>query len=119
MTITPEQAAWFAESFGQLADNVEQMQFEYGLDLDGNNSVDRYAKASGISDWHRVVMVRVHLIVRGDALGTTKDDRIYDMGDGFCYGPASSACAAQYTGRERYQRRLVVKDILVRNRIRK
>ena len=101
-----------------LVDNVEQMQLEYGLDSDNDLVVDSYQKASAISDWRKVISVRVGIIVRGDALDHFEDTKTYFMPSGFCYGPQSSKCAAKYTGYERYQRRLVVKDILIRNRIR-
>ncbi|MES2491532.1 MAG: PilW family protein [Pseudomonadota bacterium] len=101
-----------------LVDHVEQMQFEYGVDGDNDLVVDSYQKASAINDWRKVISVRASIIVRGDALDNFQDTKTYFMPSGFCYGPKSSSCAVKYTGYERYQRRLVVKDILIRNRIR-
>jgi MoxR-like ATPase len=45
MTITPEQTAWFAESFGQLADNVEQA-------ILGKRHVVELVLATAISEGH-------------------------------------------------------------------
>lgn len=101
-----------------LVDNVEQMQFEYGLDSNNDFAVDSYQIASAITDWQKVIAVRASLIVRGDAIDDFKDDKTYFMSGGFCYGPQSSQCSSKYTGLERYQRRLVVQDILIRNRVR-
>lgn len=113
-----------------LVDNVEQIQFEYGMDVDGDLVVDRYLKAgdatydkngvqtSATTDWSKIISVRASIVVRGDALDNFTDTKTYNMTSGFCYGPSSSTCAAKYTGFERYQRRLIVKDILIRNRIR-
>ena len=101
-----------------LVDNVEQMQFEYGVDSDGDRVVDTYQKADAVSDWKKVLSIRASIIVRGDALEHFTDTKTYYMTSGFCYGPKSSACSAKYTGYEHYQRRLIVKDIQIRNRIR-
>lgn len=101
-----------------LVDNVEQMQFEYGLDNDGDSVIDTYQKAASVSEWNNVISVRVSIIARGDALDHYTDTKTYYMTSGFCYGPASSSCSAKYAGHERYQRRLIVKDLQIRNRIR-
>lgn len=101
-----------------LVDNVEQMQFEYGVDSDGDLVVDTYQSATNVTDWSKVMAVRASIIVRGDALDSFKDTKTYNMTSGFCYGPSTSSCGAKYTGYERYQRRLIVKDIQIRNRIR-
>lgn len=101
-----------------LVQNVEQMKFEYGIDTDDDQIADSYRSARLVGDWNRVKTVRAFIVVRGDALDHFKDDQIYAMGVGFCHGPATSSCASQYRGYEGYQRRLITKDILIRNRIR-
>lgn len=100
-----------------LVQNVEQMKFQYGVDIDGDQIPDSYQMANLITDWNKVKTVRAIIIVRGDALDHFRDDQIYPMGSGFCHGPATSICTSKYTGYERYQRRLIYKDIAVRNRM--
>ena len=115
-----------------IADGVEMMKFEYGLDSGTTDSpnyvVGKWIPADSVSastaPWWMIRAVRVSLIVRGDALDNYKDNQTYYMTSGtsssapFCYGPQSSSCTAKYTGNERYQRRLLVKEIQIRNRLR-
>jgi type IV pilus assembly protein PilW len=102
-----------------LVQNVEQMKFEYGVDTDNDQIIDNYQKADHVSEWDKVLSVRANIIVRGDALDHFKDRQIYPMGTDFCHGPATSSCQSKYSGYEGYQRRLVTKDILIRNRVRR
>lgn len=62
----------------EVVRGVEQLQFQYGVDIDGDFSVERYVGAADVSDWAQVLDVRVGLVVRGmrpdravDALGQT------------------------------------------------
>lgn len=100
-----------------LVENVEQMKFEYGVDSNQDQRVDQYQNASAVADWSKVLSVRIHIIVRGDAPDHFKDHRIYPMGTGFCHGPANSSCQSKYTGFEGHQRKLFAQDILIRNRV--
>jgi type IV pilus assembly protein PilW len=101
-----------------LVDNIEQLQFEYGLDTNGDFVVDRYKASPTAGEWQQAISVRMSMIARGDAFDSFSDTRTYDMTGGLCHGPASSSCASKYTGKEKYQRRLIVKDIQLRNRTR-
>jgi len=100
-----------------LVQNVEQMKFEYGVDSNNDLAVDIYQKAIHISDWNKVLAVRAYIVVRGDVLDYFKDKQTYAMGSDFCHGPAISSCQSKYSNYEGYQRRLVIKDILIRNRV--
>jgi len=125
-----------------LAEGVEMLKFEYGVDSNGDLSVDQYLPACpssgtstgcvGSSGWPQVISVRVSMIVRGDTLDNYTDTQTYQMTDSFCYASSAtataalpSACAAagatvatydQTTAK--YQRRLVVREIQLRNRVR-
>lgn len=104
-----------------LADGVEMLKFEYGVDTNNDLAVDEYLPASSINasstpNWSQVITVRVSMIVRGDTLDNFTDTQTYQMTDAFCYGPGSG-CTASYTS-AKYQRRLVVKEIQLRNRVR-
>lgn len=99
-----------------LVENVEQMKFEYGIDGNNDLVVDTYQQSSNITDWNKVLSVRASIIVRGNSLDHLKDTQIYAIGRNFCHGPATSSCQSKYKGYEGYQRRLVTKDIIIRNR---
>jgi len=104
-----------------LADGVEMLKFQYGLDTNGDLSVDQYVDAGSVSNWSQVLSVRISMVVRGDTLDNFTDTQTYQLTPGFCYGPATSSCAAKYnyqTGAEKFQRRMVVREIQLRNRTR-
>ena len=103
----------------QLVDGIEMLSFSYGLDSDGDGLVDGYRKAAEVGNWQQVLSVRLSLIARGDELDRYVDTQSYPLADGRCYGPAGSACALTYSAADaRYQRRLVAKEIQLRNRVR-
>ncbi len=95
-----------------IVDGVETMHFEYGLDVNGDLSTDRYVTAADIAsaDWARVLAVRVSLIVRGDQLDRYRDDRSYSLAGGATYEVPAAA--------RNFLRTQIVKEVLVRNRAR-
>lgn len=95
-----------------LVEGIEHVRYAYGLDVDGDGSVDRYAAAAELAsaDWANVSVVRVGLIVQGDTLDSFTDTDSYAMPDGSSYTPP--------TNFQRYQRRLFISDIQIRNRTR-
>lgn len=102
-----------------LVDGIEMLGFEYGLDTDDDRQVDSYREAASIADWRQVLSVRVAFIARGDELDNVTDTERYPITASRCYGPADSGCAATYSAAEaRFQRRLVVQEIQLRNRVR-
>lgn len=52
-----------AVSTYELVEGVENMQLEYGVDTDGDRAANRYLSANDVSDWARVVSVRVSLLM--------------------------------------------------------
>lgn len=94
MTVTP------------LVEGIENLQFDYGIDIDGNGSPDCYTsnpnsppdaevaiavcpqttpayewKAVPATNWANVMTVRIHVLARNtEASGGWTDKRIYDMG---------------------------------------
>ena len=48
-----------------VADNVENLQITYGIDVDRNGVVESYQSASGVSDFGQVAVVKVVLTMRG------------------------------------------------------
>lgn len=103
----------------QLVDGIEMLTFSYGVDSDDDGQVDAYRNAAEVSNWQQVQSVRVAFIARGDELDSYTDTQQYPIAADRCYGPASSACTLKYSAEAaRFQRRLVVKDIQLRNRVR-
>ena len=66
----------------ELADGVQNMQIEYGLDTTGDGVVDgsSYVKASAVTDWNQVAAVRISLLMVGtdDNLATSAQTYNYD-----------------------------------------
>lgn len=102
-----------------LVDGIEMLAFEYGLDTDHDLQVDSYREATAVADWQQVLSVRVAFVARGDERDHVIDRQHYRLGASRCYGPADSGCAVTYSdAAARYQRRLVVQEIQLRNRVR-
>ena len=47
-----------------LVEGVEQLQFDYGVDTNGDKKVDVYQRANVVVDWTSVMSVRINLISR-------------------------------------------------------
>lgn len=96
----------------QMVNGVEQMQFAYGVDTNGDLAADvfRAAGAMAAADWGNVIAVRAGLVIRGDEVDEFLDTQTYNLPGGFSYTPAAAD--------QRFQRRVVVKDFQVRNRTR-
>lgn len=98
-----------------LIEQVEQMQFEYGLDIDSDQTADVYATATTIDananyKWSDVVGVRASIVVRS----SNKDSAIPS-------GTSTYNMAGSYTHsvtNDDYRRRLFTQVIQVRNRTR-
>lgn len=65
-----------------LVEGIENIQYEYGLDTNGDGSPDSYTPApSTVTDWSKVVAVRIHLLARNaDATAGYTDTKTYAMG---------------------------------------
>ncbi|HRQ64333.1 MAG TPA: PilW family protein [Xanthomonadaceae bacterium] len=91
----------------ELVGGVESMQLLFGVDTTNNFSTDAYVPASGVTDWNRVVAVRMALLLRTpDEYGTQVDADTYSLG-GTVVNPPN----------DRHQRRVFTKTIALRNRM--
>lgn len=54
------------EGDAELVSGVEDMQIEYGVDTDGDQSVDVYQDAASLPDWEQVLAARIYLLVAGE-----------------------------------------------------
>lgn len=89
-----------------LVEGVESMQLEFGVDEDGDGAPNQYVAAPEARDMHRVVAVKVHLLLRSIAtLAGHVDDRVFRLGQKQL--PAKG---------DAYLRRVFSSTVLLRNR---
>lgn len=64
----------------EIAEGVENMQIQYGVDANADGVVESYAKADAVADWNLVAAVRISLLVAGndDNVATAKQKFNYD-----------------------------------------
>jgi type IV pilus assembly protein PilW len=88
-----------------LVEGIENMQFEYGIDTDGDFRADRFDPAPSSIDMENAVAVRIYLLVRsvGPVTGYT-NDRTYTLG--------STSIPAE---NDRFYRRVFQTTVLLRN----
>lgn len=88
----------------ELVEGVENLQFLYGEDIDGDGSANYFVDADQVVDMERVVSVQVHLVVRSlrDNLVTPADIHYFGAAE-----PASD-------GR---MRKVFVSTLAIRNRL--
>lgn len=88
----------------ELAVGVEQLQVQWGVDTNGNNSVNQYVNANAVADWDQVIAARVWVLMRGDCPeGGAADTRTYNMGN------------LAYTPNDDFRRQLYVTTVMLRN----
>ena len=65
-----------------LVEGIEDMQFDYGIDADGDGSPDSYVAAPAVAtDWPNVMAVRVNLLARNiTATAGYNDSKTYALG---------------------------------------
>jgi type IV pilus assembly protein PilW len=93
---------------GEVARGVEQLQVQYGVDDDGDGSVDRYVDAPPAGDtltWSRLLAVRFWILLRSECPETGHVDR-----SGYRLGNVSLAPA------DGYRRALHTQTVYLRNR---
>jgi type IV pilus assembly protein PilW len=97
-----------------LAAGIEAIQFEFGVDMDGDGTVDNYLMSNDVDDavWDQVnrtevLTVRVHLLVRA----VTKDNTYSAGGDRTYRMPAGDRVAAD----DGFRRKRVSTTIMVQN----
>jgi len=70
----------------EIATGVEKFEAEYGVDNDGDKSVDEYVDADNVTDWGEVIAIRYWLLTRAECpeTGYTNDtdyDADYNIPD--------------------------------------
>lgn len=66
----------------ELAEGVENMQIQYGIDANADGVVESYSAADTVANWSQVAAVRISLLVVGndDSVTTSKQKYTYDGG---------------------------------------
>ncbi|WP_324731791.1 PilW family protein [Pseudomonas paeninsulae] len=73
-----------------LVDGIETLQFEYGLDTDGDGEVNSFSVSPAATQWSNVVAVRVWLVARNlDPTNGYTDARTYQLGSSNYSVPAA------------------------------
>ena len=83
-----------------LVEGVENMQISYGIDQSapGDNVVDIYRPASGVTDWTKIVSVRIELLVRAPTgEGGYTDTKTYPLGDYTMAAPSDNVRRGVFT----------------------
>ena len=62
-----------------LIEDVEAMQFAYGLDTNGDRLADQYVAANNVTNWDNVLSVNYALLVRSNEVGSQVDDKVYQL----------------------------------------
>jgi len=99
----------------EIAYGVDHFQVRYGVDADGDDSVDQYFDAGDggldtTAEWQQVIAARVWLLTRAECPETGfthPDDQDYDMAD-ISYDPADTADFG-------YRRQLYQASVQLRN----
>ncbi|MCG2578313.1 PilW family protein [Dechloromonas sp. XY25] len=90
----------------ELAEGVENMQITYGIDAGTDKQVDQYVKADAVTDWSKVLSVRISLLIASTGTTTyTTEAQAYTY-DG-----------AAVTPTDRRLRKVFDMTIAVRNRL--
>lgn len=108
---------WSGGAWGtseEVVEHVEAMQVVYGQDTNGNGSVDVYRKANEVTDWGRVLAVRVSLLLRSneDNLATTVQIYSWDRDN-----DGKIAAGETVTATDRRLRYVYTTTIALRNRM--
>jgi type IV pilus assembly protein PilW len=91
----------------EVAYGVENLQVQYGIDTNNDDSVDSFVNAAGPADsmWDQTIAVRIWLLVRSECPDTGyTNDTTYAMGD------------VSSTFNDSYRRKLYTSTIRLRNR---
>jgi type IV pilus assembly protein PilW len=109
MSMDMEKGAWGGER--ELIEGIESMQILYGEDIaPANGSADEYRLPANVTDWSRVVSIRVGLLSRTPTeTGQDVDGKTYDL-------LSDSGTVDDYNSpSDKHQRRIFSSTIQVRN----
>lgn len=73
----------------EIAEGVENMQIQYGIDANADGVVESYSSGGGVANWNQVAAVRISLLVAGN------DDKVASAKQTYTYDGASVTAADQ------------------------
>jgi len=105
-TVTNSFEANFNEQI--IAENVEDLQLEYGMDSNGDGRPDQWEAANAVSNWSNVIAVRIFLLAK-----SAKMEKDYNNAHVYAFADRPSQ---QYSYNDRYHRLLLQRAVTLRNR---
>jgi len=99
-----------------MVPGIEQMQFDYGVDLNDDHQVDQYLSANLVKQWQQVLSVRISLMVRGDKQDASINEpsKEYLMRGDFAIAGAGFIAEDSL---KFFRRRLYQREVMLRNRL--
>lgn len=89
----------------EMVESVEDLQVTYGEDTNSDQAVDRYVTANNVTDWSRVLSVKVSLLMR------TTENNVTTIQQPYTYNGATT------TPSDHRLRKVFTTTITVRNRL--
>ena len=100
-----------------LADGIEQIQYQYGIDTDADAVADQFINAGSVVNWDQVVAIRIDMIIRSE----TQDHSVSDTTTYLLAGGSGVTGGLNFTpssSTRTFHRKQLTKIIHVRNRVR-
>lgn len=95
----------------EIAEGIDRMEIQYGIDTTGDGRADAYVSAAGVTNWAAVVTLQVALLARApEAYGTDLDTQTYVLF-------SSPALLQAGPFNDRFQRKVFTTTVAVRNQI--
>ena len=98
-----------------LVENVEQLQYSYGVDTNNDLSVDNFLTADLVTDWSQVQTIRVSALVRGEQRDLGYSDP-HITGNGYEMVGDMTGANSYVITEQNFHRKLFTQSMLVRNR---
>ena len=98
-----------------LIEGIEQLQFSYGVDLSDNQEIDDYKPANAVSDWGKVISVRLSLISRS----LNKDQSFDELGKEYLMEGDMAEAGSGYVVSlpdKNFRRKHYQREVFIRNR---
>ena len=100
-----------------LADGIEQIQYQYGIDTDADAVADQFINAGSVANWDQVVAIRVDMIIRSATQDhSVSDTTTYNLAGGS--GVTGGLNFTPSSTTQAFHRKQLTKIIHIRNRVR-
>lgn len=93
-----------------VAENIQNLQFEYGVDTNGDGSPDEWQNAAQVTNWDQVVAVRIYILAR-----TARKEKNYINRNSYTFTDSSGTVTlGPYN--DAYHRYFLTRSVAIRNR---